>query len=259
MNKNSYFSNAAKFLLIGTSMTFFAKLFSLLNGFIPAGFGSQSLLKNITDISFYGFLILAFIAFNGEGIAHKRNRNFKKNRATHHLKYFVFADLIILLLKNYLSVKAVSSPVQTVPGTVKRIIISLVICICSVSFTLFAVSVWYYIRDKSVNKVQVIEFVSVVVSGFYFIVRFVNQLSVFGFHIFSGNFESFISSTLFTGILCLVQYALNITVFAVLYKLFSENDETVSADDAKMLRKANSLYFENGFGLDYADELLEIK
>ncbi len=259
MNKNSYFSNAAKFLLIGTALTFAAKLLSLMNTFSLSGGGVQALLKNITDISFYGFLILAFLALNGEGIAHKRNREYKKKRVTSRLKFLIVADLLILLVKNYLSVKAVASPVQSVSGIIKRIIISLIICICSVSFTLFAISVWYFIRDRRFDKAQIVELIAVIISGIYFVVRLINQLSVFNFHIFGENIESIMSSTLFTGILCLLQYASNITVFAVLYKHFSSDSGKVNEENTKLSRHANTLYFENGFGLDSADELLLFK
>ena len=99
MAKSSYFSNSAKLLSIVSALLFAANAMVAVGSF----FANESLFRlgsSLSSFDVYVVLVLGYIAFNGEGLGHKRYGNRKNKKATAFFKLHIIFCFIMNFLKS---------------------------------------------------------------------------------------------------------------------------------------------------------------
>ena len=137
MAKSSYFSNSAKLLSIVSALLFVA------NGLVAIGsFLANETLFNLgsslSNLDVYVVLVLGYIAFNGEGLGHKRFGDRKSKKATAFFKLHIVFCFVMNFIKSGIEMAVLS--VEGAGGVAARLVMSLVSTAGSYGFLLCAVS-----------------------------------------------------------------------------------------------------------------------
>jgi len=255
MAKSTYFGNSAKLLSVVAALLFAANGFSALGSF----FGKESLQSLGTSLSslvLYVGLILCYVAFNGEGVGHKRYRDRKRKKITGVLKLNLFFCFILNYLKGSLDYTAMS--LDGGKGIVARFLMSLVSTVGSYGFLMCAVSFWYIFRDSHKKELLPLEF-----SAFFFGLLY-NLYKLFNYAV--GKYQITALGDLFTElfsnnnvlkILCLLQLFFDILMFIqvfLYYKKLGDEEQAVLDNNVKELPRARNVYKDEGYGIDTLED-----
>ncbi len=251
MTKSEYLSNSAKLLLICSALLFAANALGVVSSF------NDTLLNisgKIVNISFYAVLILGFLAFNGEGIAYKHTRETKRKKKTFYLKLLLLSAFLIRFIKTPVKNFVESIDVESVGGILSRFFLSALNTVASYGFLLMIVAVWYIFRDSKKKKLLLFEGLAFLSGFLYNTFKLFNYfVSEYEIHIFGEFFVNFFSETMVQNILCLVTFAINIVMFAIVMNHYGK--EAIGEQEAKnaVIKKmmtARKIYSTDCYGLD---------
>ena len=258
MSKNNYISNSARLLSIGAAILFIANVITFLAAVSPWFSENYAVVcAKAPNLAFYSFSIIAFIAFNGEGVGYKRSREAKKKKVTVAFKWYTAFVFAFMFFKTALIRKVSATDVASSSGVLARIGLSVLMTVLSFSFLLFFASLWYLKRDKNKKILASAETAALVLSAVYSVYRVMNYITV-GYGVASfGGFGELFSSEMLTHVLCLVQYAAVIIMLALIkvkYADLAAIDEENDEKTKKELINVNSLYENEQYGLDARDD-----
>lgn len=261
MNKNDYLSEAAKYFLSGTLLLTVSKLFTILTAIDRSPLERFSRFGNtVTNFAFYGFLVLAFIALNGEKISFKRQRNLKCKKKVSRLKWLIAYNILFVFFKKALDRTAFSYEPGTDAAAFTAIITGLLSACASMSFFLFVISLWYFVRDRKLKELFPVQTVTVIISAVYFAFKLSAAVLVdYRLGAPGSALYAVLKSSVFSNTLCLVQYTADIIMFISVkrrYSLLSALEDEAAADRTAGIIRTVSIYDERGFGIDDSDELL---
>ncbi len=257
--KYSYFAKASRYLFFGSLALFITKLAFVLSEFSgSASERLQSFFSSLTEVAFYGFLILSFVALYNEASAHKRSRDFHSAKSAGYLKKLTVYCILSVFVKAIVKGIAKSIPETGALGVSLRAVCALFVSATSLSFLMFAISLWYFKRDKGEKSLLLFEIIAVCAGIVYFASRYISVLSEFGVSFLSaGEYELFCGEGV-QGILCIVQYGADALLFYMTHSYFAELDDSdfkSLSEAGSEVRKGESLYSECGCGLDELDNL----
>ena len=154
MAKSSYLSNSAKLLIVVCAVLLVANSLLTIGSFANNN-SLTDLGSSISNKALYIVLVIAFIAFNGEGVCHKRNRDRKSKKITSYFKWHLFLCFFMNFIKGAFDMFAMSltGSARTIVG----FIMSFVSTVSTYGFLLCAVSLWYIFRDNSHKKLLSLE------------------------------------------------------------------------------------------------------
>lgn len=258
MTKSGYFSNSAK-MLAAISVLLLVTNLIVLAGNLTAVQAISELGTNLSSISTYVVLVVAYVALNGEGIGHKRNRNRKAKKKTGYLKLLVlFCFFFNRFFKGMVVNAALHTPDNEPYGVLARLGVSLLSTVSSYGFLIFVISLWCLFRDYDVKKlhsVEAIACVAGVVYGFYKLLNY--AFAKYGVNAPVEAMGEFFSSDVLSGVLCALQYALNVLAFFRISQYYQSiaNDESIADKNYNSrLFRARVVYEDKGYGIDTLED-----
>ena len=259
MNKNEYFAKASEYFMIGTVLLIATKILSMFLDISNGNFDKAAKLNtSATNVVFYIFLVLAFVALNGEGIGHKRERNKHRKKITGRLKWLIAFNVFFVFIKAPLNTAIAESEKFAASGVLLRLGVSAFISFGSLSFFLLVISLWYFLRDRKESALFIVQTVAVFISICYFLFKTANlAINSYGVVLPSEVLTRFIASPVSADILCLLQYIADIVMFAVVKRYYSARAAEADENEIKRTQRAFktvSLYEERGFGIDECDD-----
>ncbi len=255
MAKSNYFSNSAKLLSIVSALLFAANALVAIGSSLSNETLSD-LGSSLTSFDVYVVLVLGYIAFNGEGLGHKRFGDRKRKKATAFFKLHIVFCFIMNFFKSGIEMMAMST--DGAVGVVARIAMSLVSTVGSYGFLLCAASFWYILRDSKEKKLVPVEVVAFAFGVLYNGYKVLNYaVDKYGVTAFGSMFTDIFSNASAMKILCLLQFAFNIIMFslvAVHYGKKGEKEQEAIDEKNKSLPKAKNVYRDEGFGIDTMED-----
>lgn len=260
MAKSSFMSNSAKLLAVVSGLLLLANFLvsvGSLEGYDTfATWGTK-----ISNLSLYVVLVLGYIAFNGEGVGHKRSRDRKSKKITGFLKLILFFCFILRYIKGAPEMAVLSLPADSVGGITARFVMSLVSTVGSYGFLLGAVSLWYVFRDNGKKELMPIEIVSFSVSVLYNVFKLFNYaVGKYGITLLGDVFTGVFSQSNVLHVLCLLQFFFNLLMFIVVAKHYGKigaKEQKVLDDNTKELSRARNVFRDDGYGIDtFEDDFL---
>lgn len=255
MAKSSYMGNSAKLLCIVSALLFAA------NGLIALGSFSgvqklSSLGSGLSSLALYVVLILGYIAFNGEGVGHKRFRDRKSQKVTGFFKLNLFFCFLLNFIKSALEITAMS--LSGVGRTVACLFMSVVSTFGSYGFVLCGVSLWYILRDNNHKKLLPLQVGAFIFGVLYNVYKLVNYAVVkYDITIFGSMFNELFSNNTALKALCLLQLAFDIAMFiqvAAFYGKLGDKEQKVLDDNTRELPRARNVYKDEGYGIDTLED-----
>ena len=266
MTRSEYMANSAKLLLLCSLMLLVANVLTIFGepGTQIADIGSK-----LSTVSFYVVFFLSFIAFNGEGIGHKRKRSFRRKKVTTLLKLVALFPFLYRYVKAYV-IKFVLSNADVGLGKGENIILAVLNTLASYSFMLVVVSLWYMYRDSQTKGLFVVEVLSFlaglgysIYKVFYYSVTYIVEY-IKGYNPFGYDIEKLIRllETPFANsdtfhMLCIVQYSANILMFlvaAVHYSKIADSEREEHQQAQKLLVPTVNIYNTDCVGIDTLDD-----
>lgn len=258
MTRSDYISSSAKLLFISSLLLLVANIFTM---FSDLGSKMAETGSTLSTISFYVVFLFSFIAFNGEGIAHKRGREFKKKRITTLLKLAVLFPFLYRFVKVY--VIGLFRLLIVINGNESfenfaNIFLAVINTFASYGYVLMLVSLWYLFRDSNQKSLFLAESASFLVSICYSIYKVfyyaINNYKLDGLgQMFS---EMFSNKAVYNG-LCIAQYALNGVMFlivAIHYGKKAKGEQEAYKQAQKKSNPAINIYNTDCVGIDTLDD-----
>lgn len=257
--KYSLFAKSSKYLIICSAIFFVSKLITMISASIPnQSMSTARLFSNITEISFYGFLILAYVALNRESTAHKRLREFLGLGSVKHLKrlvvYCFLSAFVKALIKNIVN----HTTPDTVVGVFVRLLAAAALGATSLSFVLFAISLWYLKRDRGCKGLLVFEIIAVLFGVVYYVPKYISALDGYGVSFLSDEVFNAACSANALNAYSLIQSVADAVMFYAAYSYFSRlgaEEEEIMARSEENAKKCDSVYEPCGYGIDSFDML----
>lgn len=255
MAKSSYFSNSAKLLAVVTAVLFTANFMTAAGSFWGSS-TAQSMGKSLSSLALYVGLVLCFVAFNGEGVGHKRYRNRSRKKITDLLKLNLFFCFFLNFVKGGIEYAVMTT--SGALGVAARIFMSLVSTVGSYGFLLFAVSVWYVFRDSEKKSLLPLETAAFVFGLFHNVYKLFYYATVkYGVTALGELFNRLFSNGDTLKILCLLQFFFDILMFVqvcVIYGKQGEAEQEILDKNVTELPRARNVYKDEGFGIDTMDD-----
>lgn len=211
-------------------------------------------LNKLPDLSVYIFTFLSYLALNDEKAAHRKIKDIKSQKKLKVLKVF----LIFVFVSHFFKT-LVQKTLFNLNNSFFTLVSDVLVTVASFSFFLLLVSLWYFFRDKNEGKIRLLAGVSVIVSIAYTILKFFLSEKVFPLHSYSAfTNDKYILVQRVQYISCLIQYAVNIVMFAIVNKHY-EKKELESEEKEKSLPKQKrpqviTIELEDGVGIDNIDD-----
>ncbi len=211
-------------------------------------------LNKLPDLSVYIFTFLSYLALNDEKAAHRKIKDIKSQKKLKVLKAF----LIFVFVSHFFKT-LVQKTLFNLNNSFFTLVSDVLVTVASFSFFLLLVSLWYFFRDKNEGKIRLLAGVSVIVSIAYTILKFFLSEKVFPLHSYSAfTNDKYILVQRVQYISCLIQYAVNIVMFAIVNKHY-EKKELESEEKEKSLPKQKrpqviTIELEDGVGIDNIDD-----
>ncbi len=255
MTRSDYLSNSAKLLMICSAFLFSVNLLSFVSMYAGA---LTNVVAKLTDICFYGMLVLGFLAFNGEGIAYKHARQLKHKRVTAFLKVLLLSAFFIRFIKTPVEGALLSTSADTVVGALSRLGLGVFNNVSSYGFLLTVVALWCIFRDGINKKLVGFEAVAlasgVAYNGFKI---FNHAITKYGFNYFGEGLAQFFQNGLILNILCLVHFMADIIMFAMILKHYNAKALVEQNEKIAIVRKmvtSRKIYKTDCFGLDTMED-----
>lgn len=257
MTKSSYLSSASKYFAIVSGLILLPNLFSLLGNVFVAE-QIISLTSKATSFSFYLIIVLSYIALNGEGIAYRKNNLTENLKRIVYLKRYLLFSVVINFSKNFIERKVLSFSGNEAFSLILKLSTSLLFSAASFSFLVAVVLIWYFKRDKKIEKLAVIEIPSIAVGFVYNIFKALNySVSVYGVSVYGKSLSSFFSRSTIEDVLCVICCVVFIVAFIVISKKYDAffADEEAERKRLLSLRKSTKdIYKEEGYGIDTVED-----
>lgn len=211
-------------------------------------------LIKLPDLSVYIFTFLSYLALNDEKAAHRKIKDIKSQKKLKVLKTF----LIFVFVSHFFKT-LVQKTLLSLDNSFFTVVSDVFLTVASFSFFLLLVSLWYFFRDKNEGKIRFVACVSAIVSIAYTVLKFFLSQKVFPLYSFSTfTNDEYILVQRVQYISCLVQYAVNIIMFALVKKHY-EKKEMDSEEKEKSLPKPKrpeviTIELEDGVGIDSIDD-----
>ena len=255
MTKSEYLSNSAKILTVCSVLLFVSNALVLLGNTseIAATIGLK-----LSNISFYVVLIAGFLAFNGEGIAYKRNRDLKGKKKTNILKFFLVFAFFVRYIKKPIEYVGLLLSGDSVSGTLSRIALGAFNTVASYGFLFAVIALFYMLRDNGNKKLFCIEslaFLVGVVSNLYKVFNF--SITKYGLPYLGDLFVCMFGSQKVLYILSLTQFAVSILMYVFVMKVYNGfvSDEYTEKEQAKKnLKFSRKIYNTDCIGIDTMED-----
>ena len=257
MAKSTYLSNSAKILAALSGMLLFANILVAVGsmGNLPQ---VSRLATSFSNLCLYVVLVMGYVAFNGEAVCHKRNRERKKKKLLGAFKLLLFFCFLLRYTKGLPENLAMAVPAQSFGGVLARLGVSLLSTVGSFGFLFGAVSLWYLIRDKGNTKLFFPELVSVMISILYNAFKFFNYaVGKYEITAFGEAFTAVFSQNEISQILCVFQFLFNLIMLVCVTLYYSkkgEGEQKILDENTKELKKARNVLKEEGFGIDTLED-----
>ncbi len=255
MAKSNYLSNSAKLLCGVSALLFVANALLTVGSFTDVQRFTE-LGSSLSNTALYIVLIIGFIAFNGEGVGHKRFKDRKSKKITSYFKLHLCICFFMNFIKGAFDMVAMS-----LDGAGRIIACSIMSVISTVStygLLLCIVSLWYIFRDNSHKKLLPLEAITFLFGLIYNVYKLFNYAVVkYEINVFSSIFSNLFSNSSASKILCLLQLFFNVIMFvqvAVYYGRLGEEEEEMSKKNIKKLPKARNVCKDEGFGIDTLED-----
>lgn len=255
MAKSTYFSNSAKLLTFAAALLFLTNAFSTMGSFLKneslADWGSR-----LSSLALYVVLALGYVAFNGEGVGHKRYRDRKSKKITGYLKLNLVFCFALNFMKNGLNAAVLTT--TGAAGIVARVVMSIVSVVGSYGFLLCVVSLWYVIRDRAHKCLLPLELIAFAFGVMYNLYKCFNYLVVkYNVGIIGNTVTELFSNSNVLKILCLLQLGFDVLMLVqvcIYYAKKGEGEQAILDKNEKQLQKACNVYKEEGFGIDTLED-----
>ena len=255
MTKTGYISNAAKLLSASAAFLLIANIMVFIGSFGFAGIAKIG--SSLSSLAAYVVFFISYVAFNGEGIGHKRARSRNAKKATGYLKLVAVLCFASIYFKSALIDGILNTSAGSAGANLLRLFGSLVYTVTSYAFLFTCISFWYLFRDRSIKKLCFYETASFILSCVYNFYKLFNY-SVLRFGLsFSEGFDAAFSNKAFLDILCIVQYAASLIMLVAVSKHYgkmSVEEEKRDEETNKLLFKAEAVYKDEGFGIDSIED-----
>lgn len=255
MTKSEYLSNSAKLLAVSSALLLAANFLTSFGG------GSVALAQTgqkLSNVSFYVVMVLGFLAFNGEGIAYKRSREYKSKRFTTVLKLFLVYAFAFRFFKNPVEGALITQGASDFTGFMASVFCSLLNTVASYGFLLTLVSLRYVFRDISFKKLFSAEAVSFLVGVVYNAYKLFNYVVVkYDFKGMGEGVSSLFSNDTVLHSLCILQYLANFIMFILVmrhYSVMAVTEQETRKKSQKKLVPAQSIYKSECVGIDTLDD-----
>ncbi|MBO5857848.1 MAG: hypothetical protein J6Q87_06330 [Clostridia bacterium] len=255
MLKQRFLKNSARVLTVSTALLFISNAILWVLYEFPSVEIKLGYLAKLPDLSVYIFTFLSYLALNDEKSAHRKIKDIKSQKKLKVLKGF----LIFVFVSHFFKV-TIQGAFANLNNPFFSVVSDIFMTVASFSFFLLLLSAWYFFRDKTEGKLNIIAGVSVIVSIAYTIIKFWLSQKVFLVHSFTGiQDNSFLLAQRIQYVTCLLQYAVNIVMF-ILVKRHYEKKEFKSEENKKKIPKQErpqvvTLDLEAGFGIDNVDDV----
>lgn len=255
MTKSDYLSNSSKLLLICSCLLFVNSVFTILSG----GFeGFKSLASTFTSICFYGVPVMAFLAFNGEGISYKHTKSLKKRKATIILKILLVSVFLFRYIKTPVTAFLLGFDAQTTAGVISRLFMSFLNTVASYGFLMTVISLWFIFRDKNVKGIVICGFCGLFSGLIYNGFKFINYAIVkYGIPVADNGLSDAFTNESAINVLALVQFGFNIITCIVAYRYFESlvSDEHEEKEkNIKNMVTARNIYSTDCVGIDTLED-----
>ncbi len=257
MAKSTYLSNSAKILAVLSGMLLLANILVAVGSM--GGFPSVSeFATSFSNLCLYVVLIMGYIAFNGEAVCHKRNRDRKKKRLLGVFKLLLLLCFLLRYIKVVPENLAMTIPASSLGGVLARLGVSLLSTVGSFGFLFGAVSLWYLIRDRENQSLLLPELVSVMISFAYNFFKFFNYaVGKYEITAFGEGFTAIFSQDSISQILCVFHFLFNLIMLIMVTACYSkkgESEQQVLDKNTKELKKARNVLKEDGYGIDSLED-----
>jgi hypothetical protein len=255
MTRSDYLSNAGKLLLICSGFLFVVNLLSFLGGYVDVFVNISS---KLTTACFYIVLLLGFLAFNGEGIAYKHARQRKNKKVTSILKIMLFFAFLVRFIKTPVESAALSVDAASFGGALVRFGLGVFNTVSSYGFLLTIVALWYIFRDINTKKLiipQALAFFSGMIYNVYKVFNY--AITKYDFTYFGELFNNIFSNAIVMNVLCLVNFALDMVMFAFVIKFYGDNaviEQNEKTAITKNMVTSRKIYSTDCFGLDTLED-----
>ncbi len=255
MTKSDYLSNSSKLLLICSCLLFVNSALTILNGEFE---GLEAVASAFTSICFYGVLVMAFLAFNGEGISYKHTKSAKKRKATIILKILLVSVFLFRYIKTPVTTFLLGFEAQTTAGVISRLFMSFLNTVASYGFLMTVISVWFIFRDKNVKKIKICGFCALFTGLIYNGFKFINYAIVkYGVSVADNGFSDFFTNELTLNVLAQVQFGFNIIMCIVAYRYFESlvlDEHEEKEKNIKNMITARNIYSTDCVGIDTLED-----
>ena len=255
MTRSDYLSNSAKLLMICSAFLFSVNLLSLVGLYVDT---LATLVLKLTNICFYGMLVLGFLAFNGEGIAYKHARQLKHKRVTGFLKLLLLSAFFIRFIKTPVEGALLSTDAETLLGGFSRLFLGVFNNVSSYSFLLTVVALWCVFRDGINKRLVGFEALALVSGVAYNGFKIFNHaITKFDFNYFSEGIAQLFTNELILNTLCLVHFMADIIMFALILKHYNAKAIIEQNEKTAIVRKmisSRKIYKTDCFGLDTMED-----
>lgn len=255
----TYYSKSSQLFFIGSIALFITKGLSFAITFLPEVSASGTkFFTNITEIAYYGFLVLAFLALNGEGVCYKRNREFVRKKSVSRLKRLVVFCFLGAFAKALANATVMNVSKTGAFGIAVRALCAFFLAAASLSFVLLSVSAHCFKRDRRFKKLRVFEAAALAVAVVYYVLRYVSLLKGYEVSLLPDGVYNAVCSSNVLNVFCILQYFADALMFGAAYKTFGEtaaDEEKETEKNNEATRKCETLFSESGCGIDNFDDL----
>lgn len=255
MTRSDYLANSSKLLLICSCFLFVVNSLSLFGMYSDA---LSDISSKLVSACFYVVLVFGFLAFNGEGIAYKHSRQRSHKKKTVILKIILLSAFLIRFVKTPLESFGMGVDAQSFLGAITRFGLGVLNTVASYGFLLTCVALWYVFRDIGSKKLiipEVLAFLSGLIYNAYRVVNY--SVTKFEFTYFGDVFNEIFSNGLVLNILCLVHFATDIIMFAIVLKYYNTRAITEQDEKTAITRQmvtSRKIYNTDCFGLDTMED-----
>lgn len=266
MTRSEYMANSAKLLLVCSVLLLVANVLGMLG---DASAQIADVGAKLSTVSFYVVFFLSFIAFNGEGIGHKRKRSFRRKKATTVLKLAVLVAFLYRFVKAYV-IRFVLSNAEVGLPRGENVFLAVINTLASYGFVLTVVSLWYMYRDSRTIVLFIAESLSFLVGLCYsiykvfyysiiYVANYITGYNPLGYDVnrLIELLETpFARSDIFN-ILCIAQFSMNIFMFlvaAIHYSRLASSEKEECHRAQKKLEPTLNIYNTDCIGIDTLDD-----
>lgn len=260
MAKSTYLSNSAKILAALSGMLLFANILVAIGsmGGLPS---VSKFATSYSNLCLYVVLVMGYVAFNGEAVCHKRNRDRRRKRLLGAFKLLLLLCFLLRYIKAVPEKLAMTIPGESLGGILARMGVSLLSTVGSFGFLFGAVALWYLIRDRENQKLLLPELLAVMMGVVYNVFKLFNYaVGKYGITAFGEGFTAIFSQDSISQILCISHFLITLIMLimvTVQYSKMGEGEQQILDKNTKELKKARNVLKEEGYGIDsFEDDFL---